>query len=60
MAAASARRHNPDMVVFYQRLVGRGKPCKLAATAVSRKLVVLANTLLRQNWLWEPAAPAGA
>lgn len=51
-AALSAARHNPDLSAFYKRLVQSGKKPKLALTAVMRKLVVLANTLLKENRLW--------
>ena len=51
-AALSASRHNPDLSAFYKRLVECGKKPKLALTAVMRKLVILANTLLKENRLW--------
>jgi len=51
-AALSAARHNPDLSAFYKRLVEAGKKPKVALTAVMRKLVVLANTLLKENRLW--------
>ena len=49
MAALSAARFNPDLKAFYQRLLAAGKPKRLALTAVARKLVVLANSLLKQQ-----------
>ena len=51
-AALSASRHNPDLAVFYNRLRDKGKKPKVALTAVMRKLVVLANTLLKEDRLW--------
>lgn len=60
MAALSAARHNDDLKAVYQRLRKAGKPPKVALTAVMRKLVVLANTLLTQNRLWEPTQPKTA
>jgi transposase len=54
MAAVSAARFNPALKPFYDRLVANGKKPKVALTAVMRKLVVLANTLLRENRSWEP------
>jgi transposase len=51
-AALSAKRYNPELRAFYKRLVENGKKPKLALTAVMRKLVVLANTLLKENRLW--------
>lgn len=60
MAALSAARYNPDLKAVYQRLRNAGKPPKVALTAVMRKLVVLANTLLTQNRSWEPTQPKTA
>jgi len=57
MAALAATRHNPDLAAFYKRLRNNGKKPKLAITAVMRKLVVLANTLLTQNRTWTPTPP---
>lgn len=45
MAAVSASRWNPILRDFYQRLIAKGKPAKLALTAVMRKLIVLLNRL---------------
>lgn len=56
-AALSAARHNRDLAAFYQRLRKTGKKPKVALTAVMRKLVVLANTLIADNRLWSPQAP---
>ncbi len=56
MAAVSATRHNPDLGRKYRDLIGRGKPPKVALVAVMRKLLLLANALLRQNRLWTPRA----
>ena len=58
MAAVSAIRCNPDLAAKYQQLVGRGKPPKVALVAVMRKLLLLANALLRQNRLWTPRTTA--
>lgn len=60
MASLSAIRHNPDLKRVYDRLTGRGKPAKVALTAVMRKLVTLANALLRDDRLWSPQAPRAA
>jgi transposase len=57
LAALSAARFNADMRAFYQRLRAAGKPPKAALIAVARKLVVLANTLINENRLWQPQAP---
>lgn len=57
MAALSAARYNPDLKALYDRLRAKGKAAKLALTAVMRKLVVLANTLIAQNRKWSPQPP---
>jgi transposase len=49
MAAVAAIRANPDLKAFHQRLTGNGKPFKVAITAVMRKLLILANSLVAQN-----------
>jgi transposase len=49
MAGVAAARFNPALKPFYDRLIANGKKPKVALTAVMRKLVVLANTLIRQN-----------
>ncbi len=54
MPARSAAQHNPDMKAFYDRLIAKGKLAKVAITAVMRKMLVLANTLISQDRLWEP------
>jgi len=54
MPANSARQHNPDLKIFYDRLIEAGKLAKVAITAVMRKLVILANTLVREDRLWQP------
>ena len=56
MAAVAATRHNPDLGRKYRDLIGRGKPPKVALVAVMRKLLLLANALLRQNRLWTSRA----
>lgn len=54
MAALAAARCNAALRAFYDRLRGNGKTFKVAITAVMRKLVVLANTLLCQDRNWSP------
>lgn len=49
MAALSASRRNPDVSVFYQRLVNAGKPRKLALTASMRKLLTILNAIVRDG-----------
>lgn len=54
MPALVAARYNPDLKAKYQTLIAAGKPPKLALTALMRKLLVLANALLRHNRAWTP------
>jgi transposase len=61
MAAVSAKSSNPGLKAFYERLVAKGKLPKIALTAVMRKLIILANTLIREDRMWErDYAPAQA
>lgn len=57
MAATSAIKFNPDMKSFKDQLIGRGKVHKVALTAVMRKLVILANVLVRYDRNWTAIAP---
>ena len=52
MPALVAARFNPDLKAKYDRLQAAGKAPKLALTAIMRKLVILANALLRDSRPW--------
>jgi transposase len=52
MAAVSAIRCNPTFKAFYKRLIEARKPRKVAIVAVARKLIVLANTILKTDKPW--------
>lgn len=54
MPALVASRFNQDMKRNYDQLIKNGKPPKVALTAVMRKLVILANALLRDGRKWKP------
>jgi len=54
MAALSARNHNPPIKAFYERLISKGKPKKTALTACMRKLLITANSMIRNNEDWSP------
>lgn len=58
MSAFNARRYNPVIGGFYERLVGRGKTFKQAMTACMRKLLVLMNTLVARSQVWGPSRAA--
>lgn len=57
MPALVAIRFNRDLHEQYQRLLKAGKAKKVAITAVMRRIVVLANTLLREDRDWLPERP---
>lgn len=52
MPALVAIRYNPDLKARYDAMRERGKPAKLALTAVMRKLLELANALVRDGREW--------
>ena len=58
MAALSAVRYNPALKAFYGRLRASGKPAKVALTAAARKLLVIADAIVRTGRPWQsPASP---
>ena len=52
MPALVACRFNPDLKRKYEQLIDKGKPAKVAITAVMRNLILLANALLRDDRKW--------
>ena len=54
MATLSAIRWNPVIRHFHQRLIGAGKPPKVAITACMRKLLVILNAIVRDRAAWNP------
>ena len=54
MAALAARRFNPVLREFAERLAAAGKRPKVILAAVARKLVVIANAILRSGRPWDP------
>jgi transposase len=53
MPTLTAIRHNPALHAFYRRLIGRGRPAKVAITACMRKLLVILNAILRDHRPWQ-------
>ncbi len=47
MAAMAARNSNSSLKTFYNGLVERGKPKKVALTALMRKIIVIANARIK-------------
>ena len=54
MPAFVAMRFNPDLRAIYDKLRGAGKPAKVALTALMRKLIELANALVKADRIWGP------
>jgi len=52
MAALTARRCNPVIKEFARRLEATGKPFKVVLTACMRKLLVILNTIVKNNSDW--------
>ena len=51
-AVLSARRWNPQIRAFYERLITAGKPTKVALIACARKLLTILNAMVRDNTCW--------
>ena len=52
MAALSAKKHNPDITAFYDRLLAQGKKKKVALVACMRKIVTILNAMAKTNRPW--------
>ena len=57
MAALTASRCNPVIKAFYERLLARQKPFKVAITACMRKLLTIINFMMRDGSSWKSAQP---
>jgi transposase len=55
MGAMVAKRHNPTLKAFFDRLVAAGKPKMVALIAVARKLLTILNAILRDRRPWQTA-----
>jgi len=55
MATVVAIRYNPPIGDFYRRLIGAGRPKKLALIAAMRKLLTVLNAMLRDSRKWQTA-----
>ena len=53
MAALVATRYNPKIKAFYQRLLANRKAKMTAVVACIRKLLVILNTMIRNNQTWK-------
>jgi len=54
MAALAARRCNPVIKAFADRLALHGKPFKVVLTACMRKLLIILNSILKSGRPWNP------
>jgi transposase len=54
MATVSGIVHNPLLKPLYERLCARGKPTKVAMVACMRKLLTIANAMVRDGTVWSP------
>mgnify|MGYP002784202094 CR=1 FL=1 len=54
MAVLTARKFNPWIKKFYDRLILKGKLNKVAMVACMRKLIVMMNAMMRDNAAWQP------
>jgi transposase len=52
MAALTAMRYNPAIHCFANRLREKGKVFKVVITACMRKLLIILNTMIRNQTLW--------
>jgi len=55
MGAMVAKRHNPALKIFFDRLRAAGKPKMVALIAVARKLLTILNAILRDKKSWQNA-----
>ena len=55
MGAMVAKRFNPALKAFYERLLAAGKPKMVATIAVARKLLTILNAVLRDQRPWQSA-----
>ena len=54
MAILSAKKSNPTIKRFYDKLIERGKLKKVAIVACMRKLLIIMNAILRDHSIWQP------
>ena len=52
MATLTARRYNPVIRAFGERLKAAGKPYKVIMTACMRKLLVILNAMVLAGTAW--------
>ena len=60
MAALSSIRHNPVFRVQYAEMRRHGKAAKVAIVAIARKMLCIANALIRDQVPWRNATVVDA
>lgn len=53
MAALSAKKSNPALKTFYDRLIQKGKLKKVALMACMRKLLIIMNAMIKNKTRWK-------
>ena len=53
MATLTAKRCNPAISAYAAKLQQRGKPLKVIMVACMRKLLVILNTMVKENSTWK-------
>lgn len=53
LAAMSARRYSPPIRAYYEHLIARGKPKKVAMIACARKLLICLNAMVKAKQPWD-------
>lgn len=57
MATFSAKKHNPVIQKYFDALIARGKPFKVAMVASMRKFIVILNAKMRDHLAGKPVNP---
>ncbi|MDA1316256.1 MAG: IS110 family transposase [Acidobacteria bacterium] len=53
MGCLSAIKHNKVIKAFYERLIAKGKPFKVAMVACMHKLLIILNSMVKSGSKWE-------
>ena len=53
MPCVVAKKFNPKIKAFYDRLVANGKPKMVALITAMRKLLTILNTMIREQTTWQ-------
>jgi len=53
MPTLVAAKYNPTIKAYYEKLVEQGKPKMVALIAAMRKLLIILNTMLREQTSWK-------